>query len=93
MPGIIIGLPQAKLHILETYLKSRSFNQDLTSFDEVLEGNLLLSCQFPVPAILAKSSLLWPIPDDEEVQNGITVFPEKSLPLTKLSTGQAAIAH
>ena len=32
-------------------------------------------------------------PEDEEVQNGITVLPVKSLPLTKLSIGHAAIPH
>lgn len=32
-------------------------------------------------------------PDDVDVQNGITVLPLKSLPLTKLFTGQAAMPH
>ena len=33
------------------------------------------------------------MPDDEDVQNGITVFPVKSLASTNVSTGHAAIPH
>ena len=51
------------------------------------------SCQFPVPASCASKSPLCPKPDEEDVQNGITVFPVKSFSFTKVSTGHAAIPH
>ncbi len=47
------------------------------------------SIRFPLPAICAKSSSLSPSPKDDDVQNGITVFPSKLLP----STGHVAIPH
>ena len=49
--------------------------------------------QSPVPARSASRVPLSPIPDEEEVQNGITVLPVKSLFSTKLSTGHAAMPH
>lgn len=71
----------------------RSFTQDSTSSCDAPEENLSPSCQLPVPACSFRSSPLSPRPDDDEVQKGITVLSVKSLPLTKLSTGQAAMPH
>lgn len=51
------------------------------------------SSQFPPFASSASKSPLCPNPDDDDVQNGITVFPLKSFALTKVSTGHAAIPH
>ena len=39
-------------------------------------------CHSPVPAISSKSFPLSPIPEDADVQNGITVFPVKSFDFT-----------
>lgn len=50
-------------------------------------------CHSPVPAILASSSPLSPKSELAEVQNGITVFPVKSLVSINASTGHAAIPH
>ena len=49
--------------------------------------------QSPVPAIWASSSPLWPKPELDEVQKGMTVLPVKSLFFTKSFTGQAAMPH
>jgi len=57
------------------------------------ELNLCPAFQLPVPAIFCNKLPLSPIPDDADVQNGITVLPVKSLPFTKLLTGHAAIYH
>lgn len=43
----------------------------------------LPSRQSPVPAVCARSSPLCPMPEDAEVQKGMTLLPEKSLSLTK----------
>ena len=51
------------------------------------------SSQLPVPASSASNSPLWPNPDEDDVQNGITVFPVKSFAATKVFTGHAAIPH
>ena len=51
------------------------------------------SCHSPVPASSASNSPLSPRPELEEVQNGMTVLPVKSLASTKPSTGQAAMPH
>lgn len=59
------------------------------SFDE----NLFPSSQFPLSAMDSKFFPLFPRPLDAEVQNGITILPLKSLALTKVFTGQAAIPH
>lgn len=64
-----------------------------TSEADAFERNLCPSCQSPVPAISSNRLPLSPIPDEADVQNGITVFPVKSLSFTKLSSGHAAIPH
>ena len=51
------------------------------------------SCQSPVPASSARLEPDSPIGELADVQNGMTVFPEKSLPLAKPSVGQAAMPH
>ena len=53
--------------------------QATTSSSESLDRNLSPSNQLPVPAISSNSRPLSPIPEDADVQNGITVFPVKSL--------------
>lgn len=58
-----------------------------------LELNLCPSNQFPLFAFSASNSPLSSKPDDDDVQNGITVFPLKSFASTKVSTGHAAIPH
>ena len=63
------------------------------SESDALELNLCPSFQFPEPAICSSIFPLWPNPDDEDVQNGITVFPSKLLSFTKLFIGHAAIPH
>ena len=60
---------------------------------ETPEENLCPSSQLPVPAISASSSPLCPIPEEEEVAKGMTVFPVKSLASTKAFTGHAAFPH
>ena len=54
-----------------------------------LDENLCPSCQVPVLAISANNLPLLPRPLDVDVQNGITVFPVKSLSKIKLFTGQS----
>lgn len=51
------------------------------------------SNQFPPFASSANNSPLCSRPDEDDVQNGITVFPSKSFAFTKVSTGYAAIPH
>ncbi len=58
-----------------------------------LDENLWPVFQFSPFAISSSNFPLCPSPLDAEVQNGITVLPVKSLSLTKLFTGQAAIPH
>lgn len=55
--------------------------------------NLCPSSQVPPLASFSSNSPLSPNPDDDDVQNGITVFPLKSLAFTNVSTGHAAIPH
>ena len=71
----------------------RSFTQYSTSSCDAPDENLLPSFHLPVPVCSFKVSPLFPISEDVEVQKGITVLSVKSLPLTKLSTGQAAPPH
>ena len=71
----------------------RPSTQDATSSSLTPDRNLCPSCQFPVPAISARSCPLSPMPEEAEVQKGITVLPVKSLFSTKESTGHAAIPH
>ena len=66
---------------------------DLTVLSDALDENLCPVCQSPVPAISQSSFPLSPKPELAEVQNGITVLPEKSLLFTKVFTDQAAIPH
>ena len=71
---------------LKNYLfnyNPRLSTQATTSSSEALDWNLCPSCQSPVPAMSASNSPLSPIPEDAEVQNGMTVFPVKSLSSTK----------
>ena len=72
---------------------SSPFTHSCTSASSAPDRNLIPSCQSPVPARSASRVPLSPIPDEEEVQNGITVLPVKSLFSTKLSTGHAAMPH
>ena len=67
--------------------------QSTTSASSTPDRNLMPSCQSPVPARSASRVPLSPIPDEEEVQNGITVLPVKSLFSTNVSTGHAAMPH
>lgn len=60
---------------------------------ETLELNLSPSSQFPLPAISSSNFPESPSPELEDVQNGITVLPEKSLFFMKSLTGHAAIPH
>ena len=83
-------------HAFYTLILSYSpspFTHSCTSASSAPERNLSPSCQSPVPAISSNSCPLSPIPEDADVQNGITVFPVKSLFSTKLSTGHAAMPH
>ena len=67
---------------LKNYLfnyNPRLSTQAATSSSEALDRNLSPSNQLPVPAISSNSYPLSPISDDADVQNGITVFPVKSL--------------
>ena len=73
--------------------RPRLSTHSVTSSWLALERNRCPSCQSPVPASSASSSPLWPKPELEEVQKGITVLPVKSLASTKVSTGQAAMPH
>ena len=70
-----------------------SLTHSLTLLSDAPDENLRPSCQSPVPTISASSFPLCPIPDEADVQNGITVFPVKSLAFTNPSTLQAAIPH
>ena len=49
------------------------------------------SSQVPLPAACSSRVPLWPSPELELVQKGMTVLPLKSLAETKLLTGQAAM--
>ena len=75
------------------FVRPSSSTQVCTSESDAPDRNLSPSCQFPVPAIFSNSFPLSPIPEEAEVQNGITVFPVKSLFFMKLSTGHAAMPH
>ena len=72
---------------------SSPFTHSCTSASSAPDRNFIPSFQSPVPARSASRVPLSPIPDEEEVQNGITVLPVKSLFSTKLSTGHAAMPH
>ena len=66
---------------------------ELISDSDAPPWNRSPSFQSPVPVISSRRLPLSPIPDEAAVQNGMTVFPVKSLSFTKLSTGHAAIPH
>ena len=59
----------------------------------LLKGTALPQAQSPVPAISASKAPLSPMLELEDVQNGITVLPVKSLAVTKALTGHAAMPH
>ncbi len=65
--------------------------QELISESDGFDLKRCPSNQFPPLASSASNSPLCPKPDDDDVQNGITVFPLKSFALTNVSTGHAAI--
>lgn len=70
-----------------------SSTQAWISASEAPERNRMPSCQSPVPASSASRFPLSPMPDEEDVQKGITVFPVKSFASTKVFTGHAAMPH
>lgn len=57
------------------------------------DANLFPSSQFPVPAFSRSIDALFPMPEDSDVQNGITVLPVKSFFVTNWLTGHAALPH
>ena len=67
--------------------------QDFISESDGDELKRWPSAQVPPFASCDNNFPLWPKPDDEDVQNGITVFPLKSLALTNVFVGHAAIPH
>ena len=69
------------------------WTQSVISPSEARDENRLPSVQFPESAASAKSLSLFPMPELDEVQNGITVFPEKSFALMNVLIGQAAMPH
>ena len=75
------------------YFSDLSFSHSATVLSDALDGNLLPESQLPEPAACLSSSPLFPMPELEEVQNGMTVFPAKSFAFIKPSTGHAAIPH
>ena len=64
-----------------------------TSESDGLDLKRCPSNQVPPFASSSSKSPLSPKPEDDDVQNGITVFPVKSFAFTKVSTGHAAIPH
>lgn len=72
---------------------SRLSTHSVTSLCDTPEEKRSPSSQLPVPASSSSSSPLCPRPEEEEVQNGITVFPVKSFACTNVSTGHAAMPH
>ena len=67
--------------------------QSLIVESEGLELKRWPFCQLPPFASFWSFVPLSPKPDEAEVQKGITVLLEKSLALTNVSTGHAAIPH
>ena len=67
--------------------------QSLISLSVGLDLKRYPSSQFPPFASFSSIFPLCPKPDDDEVQNGITLFPLKSFVFTNVSTGHAAIPH
>ena len=72
---------------------ARDLTQSVTSCCVTAEGKRWPSCQSPVPASAASCAPLSPMPLLAEVQKGMTVLPVKSLALTNVSTGHAAMPH
>ena len=75
------------------YYRSKLSTQSRTVASDVPDENLRPSSQSPVPANSSSCRPLSPKPELDEVQNGITVLPLKSLASIKPFTGQAAIPH
>lgn len=71
----------------------RDLTQSVTSCCVTAEGKRWPSCQSPVSASAASCVPLSPMPLLAEVQKGMTVLPVKSLALTNVSTGHAAMPH
>ena len=71
----------------------RDLTQSATSCCVTADGKRLPVCQSPVPASAASCVPLSPMSLLPEVQKGMTVLPVKSLALTNVSTGHAAMPH
>ena len=71
----------------------RPFTQLAMSASLLPRLNRWPSSQVPASTNSASSSPLWPMPEETEVQNGMTVLPVKSLTATKLLMGHAAMPH
>ena len=70
--------------------------QYLEAIEGIEDSALEDTSEFLVMAaqlLYIKSKMLLPKPEEDDVANGITVFPVKSLFCTKPSTGHAAIPH
>ena len=82
---VVFMLHQLIVHLLDEICAAVA--QLVTSASLLPRLNRWPSSQVPVPASSASSSPLWPMPEEAEVQNGMTVLPVKSFPATKLLMG------